>query len=173
MRKRTAETDLEFEAFVAASWSRLLHAAKLLTRHEQEAEDLLQTVLMRVYASWPKLRLDEPHAYTRRALINAYVDGWRRRKPPTTDLGAVAPVQRDGGQVVDDRDEVLRLLAILSPRERAIVVMRYYLDAAEVDVARDLSLSVGTVKSTASRALAKLRITADGHHPHFEPEETR
>ncbi len=127
---------------------------------------------MRVYASWPKLRLDEPEAYTRRALVNAYVDGWRRRKPPTIGLGDAATAQRDARQVVHDRDEVLRLLATLSPRERAIVVMRYYFDASEADVARDLSLSVGTVKSTASRALAKLRVSAVGRH-HLEPEETR
>lgn len=172
MRKPKAATDREFEEFVAASWPRLLHTAKLLTHHDHAAEDLLQTVLMRVYASWPKLRLDEPHAYTRRALVNAYVDGWRRRTPPTPDLGEVALAQRDGSEVVHDRDQVLRLLTTLSPRERAIVVMRYYLDVSEVDVARDLSVSVGTVKSTASRALAKLRVSSVGH-PHFEPEETR
>jgi len=172
VRQGKAETDREFEVFVAASWPRLLHTATLLTRHEPEAEDLVQTVLMRVYASWPKLRLDDPQAYTRRALVNAYVDGWRRRRPLTTELGEMPCPQPDPDQIVDDRDEVLRLLVTLSPRERAIVVMRYYLDASEADVAHALSLSAGTVKSTASRALAKLRVRAAGD-PTLEPEEIR
>jgi RNA polymerase sigma factor (sigma-70 family) len=94
-------------------------------------------------------------------LINANIDSWRRRRreqlveQPPEPSDAVADV----AEAVDQRTTVIRAMRALAPRERAVVVLRYYLDLSEADTAAELGVTVGTVKSTASRALAKLRVT--------------
>lgn len=151
-------TDAEFEAFVAAAWPRLRRAAWLLCRDSHEAEDLVQSALARAYARWGKVSRDGAYAYVHRALVNGYIDSVRRRRPVPVDTGLGAEVGVTGGHgTVDERSELSDLLAPLSPRERTIIVWRYYFDASEVEVARQLGVSVGTVKSTSSRALARLR----------------
>jgi RNA polymerase sigma-70 factor (sigma-E family) len=152
---RRDQRDHEFEEFVTAAWPRLRRASFLLTHHTQDAEDLLQHVLVRAYAAWPRVRRDEAYAYVHRALVNAYIDSTRRRVPaPTQTTDRPTP---SGESVVDDRSELLDLLAPLTPRERAVVVLRHYLATPEREVATALGISPGTVKSTASRALARLR----------------
>lgn len=147
-----------FRAFVEANGATLLHAARLLTGDHHRGEDLVQTALTKVYLKWG--RIDAPLAYARKALVNAHIDQSRRKwwgeRP--TEILPETPV--DGPEVVesDMRDELRRILAGLSPRERAVVVMRYYCDLSEQDTAATLGVPVGTVKSTCSRALSRLRV---------------
>jgi RNA polymerase sigma-70 factor (sigma-E family) len=156
----TQPGDAEFEAFVLAAWPRLRQAAYALTRNTEDAEDLLQGVLVRLYTRWGRLGRDDPTAYVRRMLVNSYIDTTRRRRRvrevPVAEAADVPSA--DGTPVVADRDDLVGRLSVLTERERAMVVMRHYLDASEADVARALGCSVGTVKSTCSRALHRLRI---------------
>lgn len=152
--------DTEFGAFVAQHSATLLHAARLLTGDYHRGEDLCQTVLAKLYLRWS--RIDQPLAYARTALVRAHIDTTRRRwtGERVTDT---LPERPDGAAAhtgTDDRDELRRLLATLAPRERAVIVLRYYCDLSEQDTATTLGLPVGTVKSTCSRALARLRVDA-------------
>jgi RNA polymerase sigma-70 factor (sigma-E family) len=148
----------DFEEFAAAAWPRLRHAAWLLTGHDHDAEDLASTALARTYAAWRRARHGDPYAYARRCLVNAQIDRYRRSRGREVVSESVpevvGPVAPDRAA---DREQLAALLAELSDRERQVVVLRYYFDRAEAEVAAELGVSVGTVKSTASRALAKLR----------------
>lgn len=148
-----------FRAFVQANGATLLHAARLLTGDYHRGEDLVQTALTRLYLKWN--RVDAPLAYARKALVNAHIDSTRRRwwgeKPTETMPEETAS---DAPAAADERDQLRRLLAELSPRERAVIVLRYYCDLSEKDAAATLGMPVGTVKSTCSRALARLRVEA-------------
>jgi RNA polymerase sigma-70 factor (sigma-E family) len=151
--------DQEYAQFVRLWYRSLIHTAWLLTGDGHVAEELVQSVLVKAYVIWPRLRQQEPLAYVRRMLVNARTDRWRktRREQLTEDLparGADDPALR----TVDDRDTLIRALQTLTPRERQIIVLRYFHDLTQEEVAADLDLSVGTVKSTASRALAQLRV---------------
>ncbi len=147
-----------FRAFVEANGATLLHAARLLTGDHHRGEDLVQTALTRVYQKWD--RVDVPLAYARRALVTAHIDSTRRRwwgERPTDQLPET-PAPDGEENASDQRDELRRLLAALSPRERAVVVLRYYCDLSEQDTAATLDVPVGTVKSSCARALARLRV---------------
>lgn len=152
------ERSRDFPEFVASRSGALLRTAYLLTGDRQHAEDLLQTALMRCYAHWA--RLESPEAYVRRALVTT-ATGWRRRRwmgeVPTADLPEPGTGSVDDVAAADVRADVLRLLGALAPRQRAVVVLRFYEDRSEGEVAALLGVSVGTVKSQASRALARLR----------------
>lgn len=146
-----------FDEFVAAQASRLLRSAYLLTADRGAAEDVLQEVLERLYVAWP--RVDNPVAYTRVALARRAADRWRlRSRRPEVALGARHDVGiADGSSTVDERDRLLAALALLGPRQRAVVVLRYLEDLSEADTAAALGISLGTVKSQASRGLRRLR----------------
>ena len=153
-----------FAEFAGGNARRLRHIARLLTGDEHRAEDLLQVALARTYRRWDRVsRYDDPLAYVRRVLVNAHTDWWRRRwrhEQPTAQL----PDTPAGGDLAADhasRDQLARALATLTTRERAVVVLRYYADLTEVDIARTLGVATGTVKSTSARALAKLRISPE------------
>jgi RNA polymerase sigma-70 factor (sigma-E family) len=155
------QRDAEFAEFVASAQRRLLHAGWLLTHDEHRAEELAQDALVRTYAAWHRVRKDDAFSYARRALLNASVDGWRRhrREQLTNEVPErLMPTSFEDG--VADRGHLVDALQRLSVRERRVVVSRYYLDLSEEAVAAELGISVGTVKSTTSRALAKLRV----HH---------
>jgi RNA polymerase sigma-70 factor (sigma-E family) len=139
---------------------RLQHAAYLLTGDRHQAEDDVQTVLVRVYTAWPRIRRQDPFAYARKVLANLVIDRWRRpiREDATEELPE-RPVLGDFADGVAAQEWLMRALASLSARERAIVVLRHFWDLSEADVAAELKVSVGTVKSTASRALAKIRMS--------------
>jgi RNA polymerase sigma-70 factor (sigma-E family) len=166
MRNREAEAS--FEDFVCARSSSLLRTALLLTgRNRADAEDLLQIALERAYRHWPKLcREDEPERYVRRILVNASADRWRRRarrhEEPMPAAGT-EPAVPDGTALVVDRQYLLGALAQLPPRQRAVLVLRYFDDMSERETAQLLGCSLGTVKSHAARALAHLRATASTH----------
>lgn len=146
---------------VARSGS-LLRTALLLTgQNRAEAEDLLQLALERAYRHWARVHAtDEPERYVRRILANASADRWRRlaRRPeqslPAGDAGLSTP---DLSGQVAERDFLLRALAQLPPRQRAVMVLRYYDDLTEAEIADILGCSIGTVKSQVARGLARLR----------------
>jgi RNA polymerase sigma-70 factor (sigma-E family) len=149
-----------FRSFVETNGATLLHAARLLTGDHHRGEDLVQTALTKVYLKWG--RIDAPLPYARRALVNAHIDQTRRRwwgerptetLPETMDFDSASDVSAS-----DSRDALRRILAGLAPKERAVIVLRYYCDLSEQDTALTLGMPVGTVKSTCSRALARLRV---------------
>lgn len=156
--RRSSDADLDFEQFVLAAWPRLRRAAYLLCHDSHEADDLVQSALASTYARWRSVRRTDAYAYVRRAVVNAYLDGVRRRRPVPVERDPDHPVPAD--HTIEERSELTELLAPLSPRERSIIVWRYYLDAPEAEVAARLGVSTGTVKSTASRALARVRDAA-------------
>ncbi|MDQ2750033.1 MAG: SigE family RNA polymerase sigma factor [Actinomycetota bacterium] len=149
-----------FRSFVEANGATLLHAARLLTGDHHRGEDLVQGALTKVYLKWD--RIDTPLAYARKALVTGHIDSTRRKwwgeRP--TDVLPDQPGRADGLAASDERDELRRLLGELNPRERAVVVLRYYCDQSEHETAAALGIPVGTVKSTCARALARLRVEA-------------
>jgi len=159
--------DEDFAEFAAASYGGLRHVAYLLTGDRHSAEDAAQTALVRTYAAWSRVRRDDAYAYARKVLVNHVTDRWRRRgrEYPVGELPEHGLMEHRASP--DPADEVaLRhwltgALATLTAKERAVIVMRYLFDQPEAAVARDLGITVGTVKSTSSRALAKLRVSAD------------
>jgi RNA polymerase sigma-70 factor (sigma-E family) len=146
-----------FIEFVRARSASLLRYAALLTGDVHEAEDLLQTALVRLAAHWPT-RSDDPTAYVKRVLTNLAYDrgrGLRRRRALERRLvPAPAP---DAAEVHAEADVVLRALAQLSRRQRLVVVLRYVEGLTEQQAAEVAGCSVGTVKSHASRGLERLR----------------
>ena len=159
------DQDDAYVAFVALHSPRLLRSALLLTGRPEAAEDLVQTALLRLYRHWPRVREGDPLAYVRRSMVNARRDWWRRRSWSEQPVGSVPETAAPGDAPAAHatRDAVARALAPLSRRERTILVLRYCDDLSERDVATLLGISEGTVKSTASRALAKVRLS-----PHLE-----
>lgn len=150
-----------FDRFVATRSQRLLRTAYLLTGDRGHAEDLLQTSLAKLISRWASLREQEAaETYVRRLMITTYGKWWRRRwrcELPFADLPE--PPAGDDFTAVETRDQLRRALATLTARQRAIVVLRFYEDLTEAQVAARLGCSIGTVKSTVSRALADLRAT--------------
>ncbi|MEV6302716.1 SigE family RNA polymerase sigma factor [Actinoplanes sp. NPDC051861] len=156
-----ARGDEEFIAFAQASSPRLQRAAYLLTGDRHQAEEAAQAALVRVYAAWGRVRHQDPYAYARTVLTNLVTDQWRRpMREYATEIMPEQQVPQDVADVVAKRRWLIGALQALSPRERAVIVLRHFFDASEAEVARELNLSAGTVKSLNSRALAKLRITA-------------
>lgn len=149
----------DFREYVAARGAALLRMAYLLTGNRADAEDLLQAALAKTYLQWARIHdraaLD---GYVRRAMVNTQISWWRRRKLEEypTDRLPELPVQDPTG-ARDTRDALWRALARLPKRQRAALVLRFYEDLPEVEIADLLGISVGTVKSTVSRAVAKLR----------------
>lgn len=152
----------QFDAFVVARGPALSRAAYLLTGDHHLAEDLVQTTLFKAARAWHRIEGD-PEPYVRRVLYNESVSAWRRRRIHEVSL----PESLDPAARTVDLDSRLSLrlaLAALTPKQRAVVVLRYYEDLTEVQAADVLGISPGTVKSTTRQALARLRATA----PHLE-----
>ncbi|MEU6160960.1 SigE family RNA polymerase sigma factor [Streptomyces sp. NPDC047130] len=161
-----------FTSYVQARRPVLLRTARSLTNDPGDAEDLLQTVLARIYLHWDRIAdhgaLD---GYVRRALVNTRTSQWRRRRvdelpsdtlPEPRDMAAgTGPVDPAEHQAL--RDALWRAVLRLPDRQRAIVVLRYYEDLSEAGTAELLGVSVGTVKSSLSRALVKLRKDPELH----------
>lgn len=152
----------DFADFVGMAATRLLRTAELLTGDRHQAEDLVQAALEKAYLRWHRIHADDPYGYVRRTLVNTHNDWWRRKpwRERTTDE---LPEQASADSTEDHakRDAVFRALATLTRRERTVVVLRFYEDLSEQATADALGIAVGTVKSTAARAFAKLRITPD------------
>ncbi|RYV51641.1 SigE family RNA polymerase sigma factor [Pengzhenrongella frigida] len=157
------DRDAEFTVFMERAAPGLARTAWLLCGDEHRAEELVQQALMRTYLSWSTARQRDPLAYTRRTLANLRIDTWRKRRrevlmdPRDVPEGAVASAAEGHAE----RDQLVRALATLSTRQRRIVVLRHLDGLSEREVAADLGVSVGTVKSTASRGMALLRSELD------------
>ena len=149
----------DFETYVAARYDALLRTAYLLTGHHHDAEDLLQQALVKAVGAWG--RMDEPDAYVRTVLVRTNISRWRRRRwrEVSTDLPRDVGVTDDGAE---DRLMLERALGVLAPRQRAVIVLRYYEDLTEVQTAAALGIAVGTVKSQARDALRRLREVVPG-----------
>ena len=152
-------TSVDFDDFVAARSSTLLRTAYLLTRDEGVAEDLLQTALTKAWFAWSRIDGD-PEPYVRRILVNTFSSWWRRKwngeqayaEPPEP------PPAAGGPDAADQRHDLWTAMGRLPRRQRAVVVLRFVEDLSEAETARLLGCATGTVKSQASKALAKLRI---------------
>ena len=152
----------DFDEFVAGSLEQLLTTAYLVTWDAGEAEDLVQECLFKVARRWPRVRaMAQPGGYARRILINLALDDARGRARRRGELnGARAIVDgpaRDLLVGLETRAELLEALARLTPRQRAVLVLRYFNDLTEAQTAEVLGCSPGTVNSNASRGLARLR----------------
>lgn len=150
--------DDDFAAFVAAHGSRLVRLAELMCGDPHRAADLTQTALERAYLRWHRIEADDPLAYVRRITVNSYRDWWRRRgREWSTDTVPDQPVLWDVADRQAQQDLVRAALASLTRRERQVVLLRYYADLSEAAIAQELGIARGTVKSSLSRALARLR----------------
>ena len=151
---------MTFEEYVAARGPALVRLARLLTADHHRAEDLAQDVLARAYVHWRRIqRTDRPDVYVRRMLINAHTSWWRRRANRELSVDSVGERAGvgDPGVGAADRDEMWRLIVELPPRQRAVVVLRYYEDLDDAAIAEILDCSAVTVRTHAMRALATLR----------------
>lgn len=171
---------MTFEQFAHANLAGLLRLATVLTNDRALGEDLVQDVLERVQRRWDRISdLDEPNAYVRRMLVNEFVS-WRRKWARIVPRAEVTRSGMFGSeQVVPDPADalvshtaLLDQVAILPRKQRAVIVLRYYEELTEAETAAALGISVGTVKSQASRALASLRRTVH-QHPELGREEDR
>ena len=165
----------DFERFVADSSDALLRTAYLIVWDLGEAEDLVQETLFEVARRWPRIRrMERPIAYARRILVNRALSGsarrTRRRQELTTPMPPDGAAESSVPGEIDSQDELMAALTALPPRQRAVLVLRYFLDLPEAEVAAALQCSLGTVKSTASRALARLeQAMRPAHDPRSIP----
>ncbi|MEU6481765.1 SigE family RNA polymerase sigma factor [Streptomyces sp. NPDC047017] len=159
----------EFDEFVAARWSALLHLARLLTGGDRHrAEDLVQESLVKLWFVWPKVAEEAPEAYVRTVMVRAAARSARRRwwgERPVEQLPET-PVTGDVSATVAERSRLEAALALLPARQRAAVVLRYYQDLSERQVADTLGCPVGTARSHTARGVARLRqLLADATEP--------
>lgn len=156
--------DAPFEVAVTAHAQRLMALALLLARNRADADDLVQGTFERAFSRWARVRSPTEEAYLRRIMINLATDGYRRRGRRPEVL---ASEPEEGGYdpygAVDQRDLLVRLVRRLPPRQRVIVVLRYWADMSEREIAAELSIAPGTVKSQAAKALRRLRDESLGH----------
>jgi RNA polymerase sigma-70 factor (sigma-E family) len=152
----------DYDEFVVQRSQRLLRTAYLLTRDWASAEDLLQAALVKLWFAWKRVDRD-PEAYARRIIVTTYVSLRRRlwtREIVRDELPERAVPDDETGRH-DERDALWRALRRLGPRQRAIIVLRYYEDLPDARIAEILGVAVTTVRSQASRALATLRSESD------------
>jgi len=157
-----SRANADFDQFVAAHVDDLLQTAYLIAWDAAEAEDLVQECLFKVARRWPRVRsMDQPRAYARRILINLAIDGARSRARRRVELDppplGAAERSVDPFAALDTHVELVEALGRLPPRQRAALVLRYFHDLTESQAAEVLGCSPGTVKSNASRGLARLR----------------
>lgn len=160
---RTVTTTRVFEEYAAEAWPRLYRFAYLLSGRHADAEDLAQEALLKAHRSWPKVQAAaSPDAYVRRILANTYLSGRRPAKARLEVLTDRTPEGPSDEGRPEERWVLWPHVKALPPRQRAVVVLRYYEDLSEQQIAETLGCSVGTVKSTAHRALASLRTGLEG-----------
>jgi RNA polymerase sigma-70 factor (sigma-E family) len=159
-----------FEEFVLSRGQALLRFALMLCADRGRAEDLVQTVLARAYPRWTRISaMHRPEAYLKAVLVHEHLRWWRRRA--STEVPVAEPPERissmpDGTVGYAGREAAWQLLAGLPRRQRAVLVLRYYEDLPDMEIAAILGCTTATVRSQASRALATLRIVL----PKLDPE---
>jgi RNA polymerase sigma-70 factor (sigma-E family) len=163
MGRSPERRDADFSAYLAARQPALLRTAYLLTGDAHTAEDVVQTAFAKLYLAWDRIQRSESlDGYVRRIVVNEANSLWRRpwrRRERAAEVLPETPVS----DVYDDglADRVWQVVATLPPRQRAVVVLRYYEQLTEAEIAQALRITEGTVKSQASRALATLRAAGD------------
>ena len=169
--------DTEFEAFVRARSASLLRVGFLLTGDQHLAEDLVQSALARTHQAWGRLaEVGNAEAYTRKVMYHLQVSWWRRRRVAEASVAdlpeALGPDPTSGTAL---RLTVEQALSRLTPRQRAVIVLRFFEDLSEAQTAAVLGCSLGTVKSQTARSLARLRVVAPEllEHTHQTPERSR
>ncbi|GAA4083244.1 SigE family RNA polymerase sigma factor [Nocardioides kongjuensis] len=167
------DREVELREFVSARGAALSRAAYLLTGDHQAAEDLVQDTYVVLVRRWQKSGTVDPEAYVRRILYSRFVDGWRRRRllelpwasPPETPVG-------DEAGAAGDRLTFAAALARLTPKQRALLVLRFYEDLTEAQAAAALGISPNTVKSQTRVALQRLRELVPDVVAEFEGAES-
>jgi RNA polymerase sigma-70 factor (sigma-E family) len=162
-----------FESYVATRGPALTRFAYLMVRDHHLAQDLVQEGLARLHRHWVRVSdFDDPDAYVRKIMLNQLLS-WRRRRSwserTTADLGD-APLSDDAATAGAERDEMWTLLGQLPPQQRAVIVLRFYEDLDDDAIAALLNCAPATVRSHASKAVARLRsvvsepdLTSGGH----------
>ena len=160
--------DEDFTAFVVARSGQLVRMARMLCGDRGLAEDLVQTALEKAYLRWDRIELGDPFAYVRKAVVHQHLSWLRRRPWRERQVGDPEELEAGVRSYVDDpapgvqrRAAVVAALAMLTRRERAVAVLRYLEDLSEAETAAVLGVAIGTVKSTSSRALLKLRCSPE------------
>ena len=172
MRPAKRERDTSFAAFMDQAGPALLRTAWFLTGDADRAQELTQAAFVKTYVVWHKIDQDRALAYARRCLVNHKIDAWRATRhevvadvtSPGFELGTAsrsAAQSHDAMATADHRDDLVRRLSRLPEQQRKVVVLRYYADQSEASVAEALGISLGAVKSAASRGLVALRQHAE------------
>jgi RNA polymerase sigma-70 factor (sigma-E family) len=192
VRGSKEERDASFTAFMDQAGPALLRTAWFLTGDTSHAQELTQAALVKTYLAWLRIDRQRAHAYARKCLVNHKIDVWRATRhevisdftAPGPELGSASPGTpwRSAASemaTTDDRDDLMRRLSLLPRQQRTVIVLRYYTDQSEAAVAEALGISVGSVKSAASRGLATLRFHAEAQrrieaqpqtHGHPQPQ---
>jgi RNA polymerase sigma-70 factor, ECF subfamily len=161
------EAERSFSEFVGARMPALLRYAHVLTGDRSRAEDIVQHALAAAYRHWRRVTPDGAEAYVRHAILNTTLS-WRRRasvrRERPVDVVPEPALEGASRASYEERDAMWRALATLPARQRAVLVLRYYEDLSEAEIARTLGVAAGTVKSQAARGLARLRA-------HLAPDE--
>jgi RNA polymerase sigma-70 factor (sigma-E family) len=157
-----SRTEAEFAEFMRGRWSALVRLGYGLTGDERVAQDLARAALAKAYASWPRvLRAGDPDVYLRRIVLNASFGGKVRRHRVRGRRPGREPETAQAARVDDDRPALMKALMQLPVGQRSVVLLRYWMDMTEAQVAAVLGCSVGSVRNQASRALASLRVGED------------
>jgi RNA polymerase sigma-70 factor (sigma-E family) len=152
----------DFEEFAVAALPALLRFGVVLTGDRHRADDLVQAALVKTFRRWALIEHEHPTAYVRRVMVTTQMSWWRSRRresalPESFDIATPG----DAEAAYDDQDQLARALAVLPPRQRAVVVLRYYEGLSEAEIADVLGCARGTVKSQAAKALRSLRRVLD------------
>ena len=154
---------MSYEEYVTLRWPTLYRTAYLMTGDHADAEDLVQSALVKVYGAWHKVsRADSADAYVRRVLVNTFVSGRRPVRFTRERIVAAVPERAAIVEGPEDRLSLWPHVAALPPKQRAVIVLRYYEDLSEAQIADALGCSPGTVKSNASLAIKSLRARMEG-----------
>lgn len=155
-----AQDEAEFARWARAALPRLLRFGHVLTGSPAMAEDLVQTALTKTWSvvsrrtSGPAI--EDLSAYVRRVMVNSYASWWKRSRGKESALSAAMSMVEDPSTASVERDAMVRALATLPAKQRAVIVLRFYEDLSEAEIASVMGISRGTVKSHASRAMAHL-----------------
>ncbi|USQ75083.1 SigE family RNA polymerase sigma factor [Ornithinimicrobium cryptoxanthini] len=169
----TGDGEAEFTAFVTAREQQLLHAAVLMTGDFHAAQDLLQEALVKLADRWESVSRGAEYSWVRRTLYRDSVSRWRRTRRERSHAAPEDAPGRIGTTIYDPLsqwaagEEIREALQQLPPKQRAVMVLRYFEDLSEAQIAETLGVSAGTVKSQASAAATKLRDLL----PHLQPAE--